>query len=60
MSGSDTSKVLSACTTAAGACVLPNTNGNTLLTVFSIAAISLGVITLASFAASRVATKFLR
>mgnify|MGYP006946474221 CR=1 FL=1 len=61
MSDSNTTTVVTGTASAvAGAATLPNTGNNTLLTVFSIVAISLGVVVLGSFAASRLAAKLLR
>lgn len=58
MSGNDYGKGAGAVTPiAAGIAVLPNTNGNPLLMVFSIVAIVAGVVVLSSFVASRVAIR---
>jgi len=46
--------------TAAGIALLPNTGDNKMLAVFSIMAISLGVIVLASFVFSRVVARLTR
>ncbi len=40
-------------TGAAGVAILPNTNGNTLLTVLSITMIVVGVLVIASFVAKK-------
>lgn len=44
--------------TTAGIALLPNTSGNTLLTILGIATIVLGVLSITSFAASRIARIF--
>lgn len=59
-SSTTTGVVLGASTTAAGIAVLPNTGGNALLMVFSFVTIAVGGAVLASFAISRIASKFLR
>ncbi len=52
---SDTPKVLCASTsTAAGACLLPNTGNDPLLTVLSVITMAAGVVVLVSFAATRI------
>jgi hypothetical protein len=52
MSGSGA--VLGASTTAAGIILLPNTGGNAILTIYSLATIVFGVLVLSSFVASRI------
>jgi hypothetical protein len=59
---SETGKVLGAtsASTTAGIAVLPNTGGNTLLTILSVTLISVGAIVLVSFAATRLYARSLR
>lgn len=56
---SETGKVLGA-STASGVVLLPNTGGNTLLMLLSYTLISVGVVVFASFAATRLYTRFSR
>jgi hypothetical protein len=61
MSGETTTKVItSSFTTAAGVAVLPNTGGNTLMTILGITLTTVGAIVLLSFAATRIAARFVR
>ncbi len=55
---SDTPKVLCASTsTAVGACVLPATGNDPILTVLSFVTIAAGVVVLVSFVATRLSAK---
>jgi hypothetical protein len=53
-------QVLGASTTATGVAVLPNTSGNTLLTVLALATIVAGATVLISSVASRLVARSLR
>lgn len=61
MSGSDaTPAILGTSTTAVGVAVLPNTSGNTILSVAAIVMIVAGLLVTGSFIVTRVAGRFLR
>lgn len=53
-----TTPVSGTATTAAGVAVLPNTSGNTLLTVLAISLITVGTLVVVSFVASKLIRNF--